>query len=99
MRGRSRPDPATIEQARKALAAAAAVEDPFRRSLLALAIVSEAARTVSAEPVLVGGGALEWYTLGGYNTRDLDVVCHARCKRLFTGRRNGRSDTMAGGTL
>lgn len=78
MSGRSRPGPAKIEHARGALAKVAAVEDPFRRSLLTLAIVSEVARDLSAEPILVGGGALEWYTLGGYNTRDLDLVCDAR---------------------
>jgi hypothetical protein len=33
-----------------------------------------------AAPILVGGGAVDFYTLGGYATQDIDVVIAARDK-------------------
>ncbi len=48
--------------------------DPARKRLVALAIVSERLRQDSIEPILVGGAAVEFYTMGGYATKDVDLA-------------------------
>lgn len=48
--------------------------NPARRRMLALGIVSDRLREIGLEPVLVGGGALEFYTAGGYTTGDVDLA-------------------------
>jgi len=46
--------------------------DKLRRTLKTVAILTELLAPV--KPVVVGGAALEFYTLGGYATRDVDLV-------------------------
>ncbi|SFG61758.1 hypothetical protein SAMN05660649_02128 [Desulfotomaculum arcticum] len=53
-------------------------KDPLKKSLLVLAILTEALKPEGIRPVLVGGRALEFYTLGGYATKDIDIVLNGR---------------------
>ena len=48
--------------------------DPRRRRLLALGLLTERLSICGIEPILVGGGALEFYTAGGYATADMDLA-------------------------
>ncbi len=48
--------------------------DPARKRITALAIVSERLRQDNLEPILVGGAAVEFYTAGGYATKDVDLA-------------------------
>ena len=51
--------------------------DPQRRRLLALGLLTRLLAPHGIEPVLVGGGALEFYTAGGYATKDMDLALPA----------------------
>lgn len=51
--------------------------DPQRRRLLALGLLTQRLATDGIEPILVGGGALEFYTAGGYATKDMDLALPA----------------------
>jgi hypothetical protein len=46
-------------------------EEPFVRRLLLVGILS---KYLPTRPVLVGGNAVEFYTMGGYVTGDIDLV-------------------------
>lgn len=46
-------------------------EEPFVRRLLLVGILS---KYLPTRPVLVGGNAVEFYTMGGYATGDIDLV-------------------------
>ena len=61
--------------------------DKTDRSSLFLGFFSEAYRGLSGKnPVLVGGGAVEVYTHGGYVTGDLDLICDAAiARKILTG--------------
>ena len=48
--------------------------DPRRRHLAALGLLTRQLSTHGIEPILVGGGALEFYTAGGYATKDMDLA-------------------------
>ena len=48
--------------------------DPQRRRLIALGVLTEQLSAHGIEPILVGGGALEFYTAGGYATKDVDLA-------------------------
>jgi hypothetical protein len=48
--------------------------DPARRRLVALGLLSDRLRQDGLEPILVGGGAVEFYTAGGYTTKDCDLA-------------------------
>jgi hypothetical protein len=66
---------------RRRLAQAAGIADPFRRRMYVLGIVTSALVADGVvPPILVGGGAVDFYTLGGYATQDIDVVIAARDK-------------------
>jgi predicted nucleotidyltransferase len=56
------------------LEALAVERDPARRRLVALGVVSDRLREVGLEPILVGGAAVEFYTAGGYTTKDVDLA-------------------------
>jgi len=62
------------EQLKKRLQALEQEKDPLKKSLLFLGILTEAIKSEGIKPVLVGGRALEFYTLGGYATKDIDVA-------------------------
>ncbi len=51
--------------------------DPRRRRLIALAVLTERLRADKIMPILVGGGAVEFYTAGGYATTDIDLALPA----------------------
>ena len=49
-------------------------QDPRKRRLIALGLLTKALAPHGIEPILVGGGALEFYTAGGYATSDVDLA-------------------------
>lgn len=51
--------------------------DPRRRRLVALGLLTRQLSVHGIEPILVGGGALEFYTAGGYATKDMDLALPA----------------------
>ncbi len=53
-------------------------KDSLRKSLGVLAVLTEALNPQGIKPILVGGRALEFYTLGGYATKDMDLVVNGR---------------------
>lgn len=63
------------------LTRAIGIADPFRRRMYVLGVVTRALESDGvAAPILVGGGAVDFYTLGGCATQDIDVVIAARDK-------------------
>jgi hypothetical protein len=60
------------------LAELLAIEDPFERRLLFAALLQEALHAQGEETVVVGGHALEAYTMGQYTTGDIDLVVFAK---------------------
>ena len=48
--------------------------DPQRRRLIALGVLTEQLSAHDIKPILVGGAALEFYTAGGYATKDMDLA-------------------------
>lgn len=63
------------EQLKKELEAVRNVADPLKRNLLVLGVITKGLRKYRLRPILVGGRAVEFYTLGEYRTFDSDVVC------------------------
>ena len=49
-------------------------QDSRKRRLIALGLLTKALVPHGIEPILVGGGALEFYTAGGYATSDVDLA-------------------------
>lgn len=60
------------------LSQAAQKERRWERVLYVLAALTEALQPEHVRPILVGGSALEFYTLGDYATRDIDLVAEER---------------------
>ena len=56
----------------------AQTEDRGRRRLLFVGWLTEQVKPYDLEPIVVGGHALEFYTLGDYATADIDLVCYDR---------------------
>ena len=52
--------------------------DPLRKALRVIAVLTEDLEPEGIRPILVGGVALEFYTLGGYATKDIDLVVSDR---------------------
>ncbi len=50
------------------------MSDPLQRKLWALAVVTKALEPLKMRPILIGGTALEYYSLGGYSTTDVDIA-------------------------
>ena len=44
------------------------------KTMLIASVIAEALRFISRDPILVGGAAVEFYTLGQYTTADIDMV-------------------------
>lgn len=65
------------------------IHDPLRRSLVVLGLLTTAMKPLGLRPILVGGAAVEFYTLGGYATRDLDLVLRGRDKAKGVLEENG----------
>ena len=51
-----------------------AASDPRRRRMLALGLLTKELAKHDIVPILVGGGALEFYTAGGYATTGMDLA-------------------------
>ena len=58
----------------KLLQKAAAEKHLGLRGVKIAAVIAEALRQIGEDPVLVGGAAVEFYTEGGYATKDIDMV-------------------------
>lgn len=56
------------------LAEAAAIADPLKRRLFVVGVITAALAPGGVRPVLIGGGAVEYYTFGGYATKDIDLA-------------------------
>ncbi|HOP56230.1 MAG TPA: DUF6036 family nucleotidyltransferase [bacterium] len=52
------------------------IEEPFKKRLFFVAILTESLKESGIRPIIVGGNALEFYTLGDYSTGDIDLVSH-----------------------
>lgn len=65
---------ADIQDLRTRLGTAAAVTDIPERHLEIAAILTEALQSVAVHPIVVGGGAIEFYTGGEYATGDIDLI-------------------------
>jgi hypothetical protein len=63
-----------FEELRERLQRSSVIENPLKRHLWILAVLTEAMKTIGERPVLIGGKALEYYTLGGYTTGDIDIA-------------------------
>ncbi len=59
--------PVRLEEAKK-------IDDPLKRRLFVLAVITAALAPHHIRPILVGGGAVEYYTFSGYTTRDMDLA-------------------------
>ncbi|MEW6106683.1 MAG: UbiD family decarboxylase, partial [Bacillota bacterium] len=67
-----------IARLREHLQKAADIAEPFKRRMYALGVISAALAPRGIVPILVGGCAVEFYTLGSYATQDVDVVVSGR---------------------
>lgn len=68
------------EQLKRRLQLLKQVQDPLKKSLIFLGIFTETLKSEEIKPILVGGRALEFYTLGGYATKDIDLVLNGRAE-------------------
>ena len=50
-------------------------QNALKRRLLFMGWLTAELKAYEIEPILVGGNALEFYTLGAYATVDIDLVC------------------------
>lgn len=66
-----------IEELRQRLSRAVDIADTLDRRLWVLAVITKALEPAGITPILVGGAAVEFYTGGGYATKDIDVVVPA----------------------
>lgn len=62
----------------KLLAKAKEIGSPLERKIFFTAVLTEALKEEEIKPIIVGGTAVEFYTLGGYSTLDLDLVYKRR---------------------
>lgn len=56
------------------------IKIPFKKRLFFLGILTQELEKFNIKPILVGGNAVEFYTLGSYSTEDIDIVCFEREK-------------------
>lgn len=63
-----------IEELRTELKKAAEIKDFPERHIRIVLVITKALEDISVYPVLVGGGAVEFYTMGAYTTGDIDLV-------------------------
>jgi len=47
---------------------------PWERRLYFVALLTDALKKKNIKPIIVGGNAVEFYTLGGYSTGDIDII-------------------------
>lgn len=63
-----------MKKEKKLLEKAKRIVDPLKRQLFIIAVLTKTLEKYNLKPVIVGGFALEFYTTGGYNTGDIDLV-------------------------
>jgi len=63
-----------FEVLRQKLRQGAAIAEPLKRRLWVLGVITQALEADGICPILIGGCALEYYTFGGYATRDINVA-------------------------
>jgi len=64
----------TNKKEKELLKRAKEIADPLKRQLFIIGILTKSLKKYNLQPVIVGGFALEFYTTGGYNTGDIDLV-------------------------
>lgn len=74
----TRSQRASVEALREALALAASDPDKARRTIRVAAVLTRALGIIDLRPVLVGGGAVEFYTAADYQTEDIDLLVPSR---------------------
>ena len=62
------------EKLKKDLTSAAKEKNLAKRGVRVASVIAEALRVVNQDPVLVGEAAVEFYTEGGYATRDIGML-------------------------
>jgi len=63
-----------IQELYESLRKASEIKEIPERHIHATAVLTNALATVGVHPILVGGGAVEFYTGGAYSTGDIDLV-------------------------
>ncbi|SKA03581.1 DUF6036 family nucleotidyltransferase [Selenihalanaerobacter shriftii] len=51
--------------------------DDLFKKIGIIAVITKVLEELNVKPVIVGGQAVEFYTVGGYTTMDIDLVCAA----------------------
>ena len=69
---------ASIEELKERMNRSVDIKDPLERRLWVLAVITEFLKPSGIKPILVGGGAVEFYTSGGYSTIDMDIVVNTQ---------------------
>lgn len=69
---------ASTDELKTRLDRAGEIKDPLDRRMWVLAIITQYLAPTGIKPVLVGGGAVEFYTSGGYTTFDIDVIADSQ---------------------
>ena len=64
----------TANELKQRLDRAGEIPDPFERQMEALAVITACLSEIGVKPIAVGGVAVAFHTLGGYATRDIDVI-------------------------
>lgn len=73
-----------IEELKNELKEAAKIKEYPERHIRIVLVIKKALADFMIEPVLVGGGAVEFYTMGAYTTGDIDLVAPSE-KTLWKG--------------
>lgn len=63
-----------VEELKNELKEAAGIKEYPERHIRIVLVIKKALFDFNIEPVLVGGGAVEFYTMGAYTTGDIDLV-------------------------
>lgn len=63
-----------VEELKNELKEAAGIKEYPERHIRIVLVIKKALFDFKIEPVLVGGGAVEFYTMGAYTTGDIDLV-------------------------
>lgn len=58
----------------KGLAAVKEIDNPLKKRLYFMGLLTNELRKYDVRPVLIGGNAVEFYTAGGYATYDIDIA-------------------------
>ena len=62
------------EKNKKGLEYLKSIDNPLKKRLYFLGLLTRALEKYNVQPVLIGGNAVEFYTAGGYTTYDIDIA-------------------------